>query len=88
MALGKIFGSMYRVNPGHVNSFVLDSGEGGLVLVDTGTPADAGGILDAIDELGREPADVRHILVTHCHVDHAGGRAEIKRATAVPSKAT
>jgi glyoxylase-like metal-dependent hydrolase (beta-lactamase superfamily II) len=81
MALEKIFGSLYRISLGQVNSFVIDSEENGLVLVDTGTPADAVSILDAIGDMGREPADVRHILVTHCHVDHAGGLAEIKRAT-------
>lgn len=85
MALEKIFGSLYCVNLGQVNSFVIDSEEDGLVLVDTGTPADAGSILDAIGDLGREPADVRHILVTHCHVDHAGGLAEVKEATGAPA---
>lgn len=85
MALKQVLPSLYRVDLGHVNSFVIDSGDGGLVLVDAGTPADAGHILQAIDELGREPTDVRHILVTHCHSDHAGGLAELKEATKAPS---
>ena len=38
-------------------------------------------IEEALDELGRQPEDIHDILVTHCHPDHAGGLAEIKRAT-------
>ena len=85
MALKQVLPSLYRVDLGHVNSFVIDSGDGGLMLVDAGTPDDAGHILRAIGELGRGPSDVRHILVTHCHPDHAGGLAEIKEATGAPS---
>jgi glyoxylase-like metal-dependent hydrolase (beta-lactamase superfamily II) len=85
MALVRVLPSLYRVDVGHVNSFVIDCDEGGLVLVDAGTPDDAGRILRAINELGREATDVRHILVTHCHNDHAGGLAELKEATKAPS---
>lgn len=90
MALERILPSLYRirleaVRAVNLNSFIVDSGDDGLILIDTGTPADAEQILDTVAELGREPADVRHILVTHCHVDHAGGLAEIKQATGAPA---
>lgn len=85
MALEQVLLSLYRVDLGHVNSFVIDSGNEGLILIDAGTPDDAGRILQAIGELGREPTDVRHILVTHCHNDHAGGLAELEGATGAPS---
>ena len=85
MTLEQVLPSLYRVDLGHVNSFVIDTDDGGLVLVDAGTPDDAGHILRAIGELGREPTDVRHILVTHCHPDHAGGLAELEEATGAPS---
>ena len=81
MALEQVLPSLYRVNLGHVNSFVIDSGNEGLILIDAGTPDDAGHILQAINELGREPTHVRHILVTHCHNDHAGGLAELEEVT-------
>jgi glyoxylase-like metal-dependent hydrolase (beta-lactamase superfamily II) len=81
MALERILPSLYRVPLRGVNAFLIDAGDEGLVLVDAGTPGDAGRILDAVGELGRSPDDVRHILVTHCHVDHAGALAEIKEAT-------
>jgi len=85
MALEWVLPSLYRVALEHVNAFLIDAGDEGLVLVDAGTPADAGPILDAVAGLGREPADVRHVLVTHCHVDHAGGLAELKEATGAPA---
>jgi glyoxylase-like metal-dependent hydrolase (beta-lactamase superfamily II) len=85
MALEQILPSLYRVPLRGVNAFLIDVGDEGLVLIDAGTPGDAGRILDAVGELGRGPADVRHILVTHCHVDHAGGLAELKEATGAPA---
>lgn len=85
MALEQILPSLHRVPLKVVNAFVIDLGDDGLVLVDAGTPGDAGPILDAVGELGREPTDVRHILVTHCHADHAGGLAQLKKATDAPA---
>ena len=85
MALEQILPSLYRVPLKVVNAYVVDLGDDGLVLVDTGTPDDAGPILDAVRELGREPTDVGHILVTHCHADHAGGLAQLKEATDAPA---
>ena len=64
-----------------MNAFLLDGGSDGLTLVDTGASQDARGIRDAIASLGRDVRDVRHILVTHCHPDHSGGLAELKRLT-------
>jgi glyoxylase-like metal-dependent hydrolase (beta-lactamase superfamily II) len=38
-----------------------------------------------VRSIGRNPADIRHILVTHCHSDHAGSLAEMKRLTGAPA---
>src|SRR5262249_47483555 len=35
--------------------------------------------------IGRRPADIRRILVTHCHADHSGSLAEMKRLTGAPA---
>ena len=69
---------------GFVNAFLLDSGDG-LALIDTGIAGSAGKILEAVRAIGRAPADIRHILVTHCHSDHAGSLAEMKRLTGAPA---
>jgi glyoxylase-like metal-dependent hydrolase (beta-lactamase superfamily II) len=63
-----------------VNAFLVGSG-GELTLIDTGFPNSAGKIVQAVEALGRKPTDIRHIIGTHCHPDHAGSMAAIKRLT-------
>lgn len=68
----------------HVNAFLVDGGDG-LTLIDTGLPGSADTILDAVREMGKQPGDIKHILVTHCHPDHSGGLAALQRETAAPA---
>src|SRR3990170_2544044 len=42
-------------------------------LVETGTSNDVAAILAALKEFGRTPADVDVLVVSHVHLDHAGG---------------
>lgn len=42
-------------------------------LVDTGVGTNHGRILDMLDEVGVAKTDLTHILLTHVHLDHAGG---------------
>lgn len=63
----------------HVHAFLLRSGEGP-ILVDTGIghhgspPYDvAGRIEDELRSAGAAVDDVRHVIHTHLHADHAGG---------------
>jgi glyoxylase-like metal-dependent hydrolase (beta-lactamase superfamily II) len=70
---------VHLISLGIVNAYLVDGDE--LALIDAGTAADPQRIVGAIREHGREPAELRHILVTHCHPDHAGGLAALKRLT-------
>jgi glyoxylase-like metal-dependent hydrolase (beta-lactamase superfamily II) len=49
----------------------------GLTLIDTSLPHSAPQIAAAIRALGHDPADLRQLLLTHFHADHAGSAAQI-----------
>lgn len=58
--------------PRHTACYLLhDDGE--LAFIDTGTSNNVAGLLDLIQELGFASEQVRWILPTHVHLDHAGG---------------
>ncbi len=71
---------VYRIKHGFVSSYVVESDDG-LVLVDTGERKDDEDIAEGLRLLGREAAQIRHILVTHHHPDHMGGLAAMVRRT-------
>jgi glyoxylase-like metal-dependent hydrolase (beta-lactamase superfamily II) len=82
MAAKLIVEGLWQISLGLVNAFLIDSGE--LTLVDSGFPGGAGKIVQAVESLGRKPADIRHIIGTHCHPDHSGSLAALKRVTGAP----
>jgi len=49
----------------------------GLTLIDTSVPGSAPQIATAIRGLGHDPADLRRLMLTHFHADHAGSAADI-----------
>ncbi len=56
----------------------------GAVLLDTGFPGDLARIRRALAAAGVGPRDVRAILLTHGHLDHAGNAAALRRETGAP----
>lgn len=52
-----------------------------LALIDTGMSGNADRILGFIKDLGRDPHELAHIIVTHGHVDHTGSVIELRRLT-------
>jgi len=69
--------------PAHlVNSFLFAEPDGTLTLVDTGYVRSAPRRIAAgLAALGKQPSDVRRILLTHAHSDHAGGAARVQRSS-------
>jgi glyoxylase-like metal-dependent hydrolase (beta-lactamase superfamily II) len=79
MVVTELIDGLYII-PGLVNVYLLNS-PGGLTLVDAGFPRDTSKILKGITSIGRNPDDVRHILLTHAHPDHIGGAAALRKRT-------
>lgn len=62
-----------------VNAFLI-AGDS-LVLVDTGVPGRWPHLVNAIREIGRDPAEIRHVGITHHHIDHVGSLASVVEQT-------
>lgn len=70
---------LYR--PQHTACYLVeDSGE--LALIDTGVNRSLPRILDAIAAVGASPAQVRYVIPTHVHLDHAGGAGQLMQTCA------
>ena len=65
------------------NWFLLES-DGRVVVVDTGLPAYRPQLERGLALLGRRPADVAAIVVTHDHIDHTGAAGTLSRELGVP----
>src|SRR6186713_753611 len=67
-----------------LNSFALLDDDGGVTLVDCGLKRAPARIVAGLAAIGKAPGDVRRIVLTHAHIDHAGGVAEVRRRTGDP----
>lgn len=76
----RIFGNSYWVGTHGLGSILVTSPQGH-VLIDGALPESAPAILASIRALGFRVEDVKLILNSHAHFDHAGGIAELQRAT-------
>ena len=70
-----------RVSLGFVSAYVLVRGREAAV-VDTGVEGSAPQIQDGLEAAGRSWADVRHVILTHNHPDHAGSARPVMEAAA------
>jgi metallo-beta-lactamase class B len=75
-----VVGDIYSVGSAEVTSFLITSPKGH-VLIDGGFSETAPQIVRNIDKLGFKLEDVKVLLSSHAHFDHAGGLAELKRRT-------
>jgi glyoxylase-like metal-dependent hydrolase (beta-lactamase superfamily II) len=72
--------SMGQEEGGRVHAYLLDDGNG-LTLIDTMYHDDGKIVLDEIARIGRTPAQLKHIILTHAHKSHVGGLAALKKAS-------
>ena len=74
----KIYGNTYYVGSHGLSSILIKS-DTGLVLIDGALPESPAQIIASIRSLGFDIKDVKLILNSHAHYDHAGGIAELQR---------
>lgn len=72
-----IYGNSYYVGP-HGVSAVLITSPAGHVLIDGGSPESPAQIAAHIRQLGFKVEDIKYILNSHEHFDHAGGIAALQ----------
>ena len=61
----------FQNTPGIVAAFLIEAGKE-LALIETGPGSTLPALLEGIRSLGFEPSQVKHVFVTHIHLDHAG----------------
>lgn len=61
----------FQDTPGVIASSVFDTGDG-LAVVDTGPGSTLAHLEEGLAQLGAGLSDLRHLLLTHIHFDHAG----------------
>ena len=74
----RLFGNTYYVGTAGISMALIDTGAG-LILVDGGLPQAVGTVEANIRRLGFRVEDIRYILNTEAHFDHAGGLAALAR---------
>jgi glyoxylase-like metal-dependent hydrolase (beta-lactamase superfamily II) len=68
---------LYR--PRHAACYLIQD-QGELAIIDTGTQHSLPRVLAAIAAIGAAPEQVRYVIPTHVHLDHAGGAGQLMRA--------
>ena len=76
----RIAGNLYYVGANDVAAFLV-TGPRGHVVIDGGYPGTAPMIMASIAKLGFDVRDVRVLLNSEPHMDHAGGLAALQRAS-------
>ena len=82
----KLFDNLYFVGTTTVGAFIVDSGDG-LVMLDTGNgDADIAMMVEDMKKLGLNPSRIKLILISHEHFDHYGGVQYLKRNVCADAK--
>lgn len=76
----RIIGNVYYVGASEVTSFLITTPKGH-ILIDSGFAETVPQIKSNVEKLGFKLSDVKFLLNTQAHYDHAAGLAELKRLT-------
>lgn len=73
---------LYQIALGPVNTFIIEGDD--LTLVDTGYKGSEKKLFKAIKKGGKNPQNIKRIILTHTHPDHAGCAASLCHSLGVP----
>jgi glyoxylase-like metal-dependent hydrolase (beta-lactamase superfamily II) len=77
---------VHRLGHAGVNCYLIEERDA-VTLVDAGLPAVWRHLGRALEVLGRRPADVRALVLTHAHFDHIGVARRVQEEWGVPVSA-
>jgi glyoxylase-like metal-dependent hydrolase (beta-lactamase superfamily II) len=77
---------LWLLKMGMVNAYLLET-EDGLALIDAGWPGKSQVLFKAVQASGHDPKKIRHLVLTHGHIDHAGSAADVLKQTGARSYA-
>lgn len=76
----QIFDNLYYVGLESVSAYILTTSDG-LILIDSLHPNHSDYIIEATRKMGLDPGDIKYVIVTHAHIDHAGSAGAIQTRT-------
>jgi glyoxylase-like metal-dependent hydrolase (beta-lactamase superfamily II) len=74
---------VHRIEDAFTNWYLVED-DGRLTIVDTGVPTSWESFQEALAQLGRTPADVAAVVLTHAHFDHVGFAERARSELGVP----
>jgi metallo-beta-lactamase class B len=84
----QIFDNVWYVGPGYVSCYLIKT-SAGLILIDASEePAMVQHVADSIQKAGFNLRDIKHIIISHGHIDHWGGIDRMRELTGAPVWAT
>ena len=72
-----VFGNLYFVGTIPASTHIIDTGAG-LIMLDAGYLEAVDEVISNMEKMGLSVRDIRYVLLTHGHIDHAGAARKIR----------
>jgi glyoxylase-like metal-dependent hydrolase (beta-lactamase superfamily II) len=81
--MSEVAPGVHRIEDSFTNFYVIEDADG-VTVVDCCVPGAWAALHDELGRIGRSPADVRAVVLTHAHFDHVGFAERARRELGVP----